>query len=122
MILEKDDKVVVSYRRLFAEDDSRFFVGIINEYEGGLARATGHNWTWAWSHGMFLRDKAPRAQIIPTLSHGLIVVKVDRALDLTALEVKVDANENATLTNGRGFELELTSGSANPLRQALTRT
>ncbi|MGE3164746.1 MAG: hypothetical protein AB7O52_07565 [Planctomycetota bacterium] len=122
MILEKDDKIVASYRRLFPDDAARLFVGVIKDYDGGVARAAGYSWTWDPAQCMYRKDRTTHTQLIPVSSHGLIVMQVDRSLDLDALEVKSDPNENAVLTDGLRFELELSSGSATPIRQALTRT
>jgi hypothetical protein len=41
MLLEPEDKVLVVHRRLFEGDHQRFFVGIVENYEEGIAKVSG---------------------------------------------------------------------------------
>jgi hypothetical protein len=55
MILERGAKVLVSHRRLFELDHGRYFIGVVEAYDAGVARVCGHTWTRDGYKGHFKR-------------------------------------------------------------------
>jgi hypothetical protein len=45
MLLSNGAKFLVTHRRLFAEDNPRFFVGTVDMYADGIAKLSGFTWT-----------------------------------------------------------------------------
>ena len=45
MILQKGEKVHVIHRRHYEKDLHRHFIGVVDAYEQGVARVTGHVYT-----------------------------------------------------------------------------
>jgi hypothetical protein len=72
-MLSDGDKVMIFHRRLFVEDDLRFFVGTVNECEEGLAAVVGYAWIQDVHRGAFARKPDMRTQIV-ALSSGQLVV------------------------------------------------
>ncbi len=42
MILQKGEKIHIIHRRHLEKEPQRHFVGIVDDYENGIARVTGH--------------------------------------------------------------------------------
>jgi hypothetical protein len=45
MLLSNGAKVLVCHRRLFAEDQARYFFGVVEDYCEGIAKVSGFSWT-----------------------------------------------------------------------------
>ena len=76
MILTEDDKLLVVHRRLYAEDNPRFFVGVVSGYEGGVARAVGYSFMRDIATGKVARKKDPRTKIVSVASGNLLVYQL----------------------------------------------
>jgi hypothetical protein len=109
MILEAGMKVLIAHRRLFESDHPRMFVGVVEGYESGLARVTGHTWIRDGYHGGYERKEDIRTKIVPIASGTVLVYQLDSSLDLDALQVQTE-NTEVFATDGRGFRMNLTEG------------
>lgn len=112
MVLSHGDKVLVVHRRLFAEDDSRFFAGQVDEREGELVRATG--WSFSWNHyeGAYVKKDQPRTKVLPLGSGALIAYVLPREVELERLEVLGAGRRDVQLSDGKGFRMDLTEHSS----------
>ena len=54
MILTQGDTILVVSRRLFANEEILYFIGAVDEYESGMAKATGHSFLWDQSNGVMV--------------------------------------------------------------------
>lgn len=122
MVLAQGDKVLVAHRRLFADDHIRFFAGEVVEYENGMARVTGRTWLNDRYKGTFQNKADIRTTLISISSGTLIVYQLDRNVDVSELELKVEQDGSVVLTDDNNLSIDLTEGSSSPIRQALTRT
>jgi hypothetical protein len=73
MILTQGDKIVVVHRRLFPDDEVLYFVAAVDEYEGGMIKATGHSFLWDQSNGVMVEKNKARTKIM-AISSGLLLV------------------------------------------------
>lgn len=101
MILTKGEKVYVIHRRLFEKDISRHFAGIVESYEGGVARISGHVFVVDHTTHKFIRREGQRTRIVPLQSGELLVNVLPFHVDLSKLRHEM----------GRGF-LRVTDGSS----------
>lgn len=107
MILQTGDKVLIAHRRLFPEDRPRFFVGVVECYEHGLARVEGHSWSIDVRSTM-VRKVDPRTKVIAIASGTLIVYQLPGTVDLEKVEVHSDRSGETILTAGPEFRMDLT--------------
>jgi hypothetical protein len=106
MILKPADKVFIVHRRLFETDKARFFVGAVEEYEGGVARISGYTFVREALDGHFIRKEEPRTKIVSVTSGTLIVYQI--AEDLVVDDARIEVRESRlVLTDGRRFEMNL---------------
>jgi hypothetical protein len=113
MILEPGHKILVTHRRLYDTDHGRFFTGVVEGYEAGIARITGHTWVFDNYRGAFQRKEDPRTKIVSLSSGTVIVYQLPEAVDLDSLSVVVEKT-GVSLRDRRGFSMDLTE-SVQPL-------
>lgn len=82
MILSQGDVVLVSHRRLFPQDEVRFFLGRLLAQEGALMRIEGYSIVRDLSNGTFLRKDEKRTKILSLNSPGFIVYQLDSGISV----------------------------------------
>lgn len=109
MILDSGMKVLVSHRRLFESDHARFFVGLVEAYESGVARITGNTWTLDGYRGNFAGKEDLRTKIVAIASGTLIVYQLPSTVDLGSFVI--ERVENAIhARDALGFDMDLSEG------------
>ena len=101
------DKLFVSHRRLFPDDEPRFFAGRVIAYEAGLAKVSGHAWVRERVRGEFGRKPDERIKVVPLGSGAVIVYQLPDAVDLGSLKLET-RKHHFLLTDGSGFAMDLT--------------
>ena len=109
MILNKGTKVLVSHRRLYETDHGRYFTGMVDAYEDGIARVTGQTWMHDGYRGSYKRKDDLRTKIVPILSGSVIVYQLPSDTNLDALEIVIEGVK-MFMRDGEGFEMDLTEG------------
>ena len=82
MILESGNKVLVAHRRLFRDEDRRFFVGEVLAYEAGIAKLHGYSFVIDTVRGLGLRKRDPRITLISLQAGTLITYQLPDDTDL----------------------------------------
>jgi hypothetical protein len=108
MVLETGDKVLVSHRRLFAEDHPRYFTGVVESYAEGIAVVTGHSWVREPFRGEIRRKPDERTKLVSLNSGSLIVYRLPRATDLARLSMRHGEGGEVALVDDRGLAMDLT--------------
>lgn len=100
------DRVLMVDRRLFRDDNTRFFVGVIEEYDEGIVRVRGfpfhlspYEVTGTERHG------EERTRIV-SLAGGDQFYLLPRDLDVAKLQLR-RSPKSLTLTDGGSLALEL---------------
>ena len=109
MILEPGVRVLIAHRRLYEGDHMRFFTGVVEGYEAGIARVTGHTWLRDGYSGAFKRKDDTRTKIVSLMSGTLIVYQLPSTIDLASLRVE-SRNADVHLVDRAGFRMDLTEG------------
>ena len=73
MILEKGEKIHVIHRRQFEKDHHRHFIGVVDAYEHGVARVTGHVYTVDPVKFTYVRRPELRTRFISIVSGDVLV-------------------------------------------------
>jgi hypothetical protein len=120
-MLKKGDHLLVSHRRLFAEDQPRFFTGTVDEHELGVVMATGYSWVRDAFTGDFVRNADKRTKVFSLVSGSLIVYCLPETCQVDALEIVHNANETLLLRDPAGFEMDMTERHPYAARSAGAR-
>ncbi len=108
MILDTGSNVLVAHRRMFPDDATRLFYGVVDAYEAGIVRVTGYTLLFDHATGKCMRKRGERTKIISITSGNHIVYQLPSDADVSAVEVKVDETGRVLLTDGRDLALDIT--------------
>ena len=106
MLIERGAKVLVAHRRLFVEDQPRWFAGVVDDYADGIARVTGFSWQRDPTRDIQRRSD-PRTKLIALASGSLIVYQLPSETDLEAVEIRQSGAHTIWLTDGRKLKMDL---------------
>ncbi|MCP4002804.1 MAG: hypothetical protein GY725_01285 [bacterium] len=107
MLIQSGAKVFIAHRRLYADDQPRFFIGTIEEYGDGLAKISGYSWVREQVHGDILRKKDQRTKIVSLASGTLIVYVLPDEVEVENLSIEHGPDRDYALTDGKGFQMDL---------------
>jgi hypothetical protein len=107
MVLTPGDHLLVAHRRLFADDQPRFFVGRVDELDGGILAVTGYSWLRDPVAGGFQRKDDLRTKLVAITSGAIIVYRLPRALALESLRLERVGEHGIFLVDGAGFRMDL---------------
>ena len=105
-ILTPGEKIHVIHRRHFEKEPHRHFVGVVDAYENGLARVTGHLFTVDPVKFKFIRRPELRVRIISLANGDVLVNVIPRTVDLEKVAYRQEA-KSVRVTDGAGWQLEL---------------
>lgn len=88
MILEFGDKVLLSNRRMFPNDEARYFLGSTVACEGPLLKIEGYSFVRDLTNGHVLRKEEKRTKILSLSSPGYIVYQLPEEVDVEAAEIE----------------------------------
>jgi hypothetical protein len=107
MLLKEGDTIFVAHRRLYEEDEVRFFVGRVDAYAEGLVKVTGRSYVRDIMNGRMIEKAEKRTKILSLSSGTLLVYQIPEAVALDALKF-VYEEEHLSLTDGKDFTMNLT--------------
>lgn len=73
MILKQGEKVHIIHRRIFEKDHHRHFLGVVDAYDGGVARVTGHVYTVDPVKFTFIKRPEVRTRLVSIVSGDVLV-------------------------------------------------
>jgi len=106
MILQKGEKIHVIHRRHFEKDPHRHFIGVVDDYENGLARVTGHIFTVDSTKYVFFRRPEMRTRIVSLNSGDVIVNIVPQSVDLEKVIYKQE-KKSVRVTDGSDWHMDI---------------
>jgi hypothetical protein len=109
VVLANGDKVLVVQRRLFQEDEPRYFVGTVEAYDAGVALVTGRTWARDRVSAAIVEKDDVRTKIIPLGSGTFLAYRLPASTDLEALRFDHDRmTTGLAVTDGRDLTMDLT--------------
>ncbi len=111
MLLKEGDTIFVAHRRLFENDELRFFVGRVDAYEEGVIKVTGRSYVRDVIGGRMIEKADKRTKILSLSSGTLLVYQIPEAVTLDALKF-VDEEGRLSLADGKDFTMNLTEHTA----------
>ena len=106
MILQQGEKIHVIHRRHFEKEPHRHFVGVVESYEQGVARVTGHVFTVDFAKFAFVRRPETRTRIISVVSGEVLINVLPPAVDLGKVIYRQE-NKGVRVTDGSDWHLDL---------------
>ena len=107
MLIEAGDKVMACHRRLYERDEARYFVGVVDAYDAGVARVTGHTFVRDALNGRVIEKADQRTKLLSLSSGALIVYVLPNELDMDSIRFNADDNGRMYLTDEKGFLMNL---------------
>lgn len=109
-IAKPGETVHLIERRLFTGDVRRHFVGTIEACTDRALRVKGHLFVHDSGAGAFVRKSEERTRLIP-LDNRVIINILPAGISLDRIGYSHDAEGNLMLTDGAGFELDISEFS-----------
>lgn len=106
MILKKGEKIHVIHRRFFEKEARRHFVGLVDEYENGLARVTGYVFTVDRAKYSFVKRPELRTRVISLLSGDLLVNIIPEGVELEKVHYRQE-DKAVRVTDGSDWHLDI---------------
>jgi hypothetical protein len=88
MILQKGEKVHVIHRRHYEKDRHRHFIGVVDEYQDGVARVTGHVYTVDTGKFSFFKREEIRTRLVSVISGDVLVNIIPARVQLEKIVYK----------------------------------
>ena len=102
--------VHVIERRIFAGDVRRHFVGEVEGFSEGSLRVKGYLFVYDSGASAFCRKPEMRTRLIP-LDNRVIINVLPEGVEVEAVGYAHDTDGNLTLTDKKGFELDISEFS-----------
>jgi hypothetical protein len=120
MILEAGSKILVVHRRLFETDHSRFFLGIVDGYDQGVAKVRGNTWMRDPFTAEYFQKGDLRTKLVAVGSGTLLIYELPPETDLQAIRFAANKDGKLLLTDGKQLKVDLTETEhANPTRKGV---
>ena len=106
MILKKGEKIHVIHRRIYEKDHHRHFLGVVEAYEQGVARVSGHVYTVDPVKFSFIKRPEIRTRLISIISGDLLVNVIPPEVDLSKVVYKQE-RKAVRVTDGSDWHLDI---------------
>jgi hypothetical protein len=106
-MLNTGDILLVCYRRLFANDENRFFLGKVDAYDAGIVKLSGHSFLRDAVSGHMAEKSGLVSKIFSISSGSLIVYQLPATLQLDQLRFEQHMLK-LSLVDDNGYSLDLT--------------
>jgi len=106
-LLNPGEKIHVIHRRHFEKDPRRHFVGQVESYENGIARASGHVFVVDdFNKHMFVKRPDRRTKLIPIASGEVIVNVIPEDTDLERVHYELK-DRTLHVTDGKSWRIDV---------------
>ena len=106
MILQKGEKIHVVHRRRLEKEPHRHFIGVVDAYEDGVARVTGHIFAVDSVKYVFFRRPEPRTRIISLHSTDVLINIIPPSVDLDKIVYKQE-KKSVRVTDEANWHMEI---------------
>ena len=107
MVLRSGDKLLIVHRRLFDKDQSRLFIGRVEEYDAGLVKVAGRTFVRDPLSGEYVGRADTRIKILALSSGTLIVYQLPQNTQLENIQFILDSSGGITMTDGNVLSMDI---------------
>lgn len=104
--VHSNDRILVVGRRLFRDDVTNMFVGVVEDYEEGSVRVRGYAYNIN-PYELGTEKRAEERVRIVSLNSGDIIYVLPRELNVGQTQIK-RSPKSLVLTDGQSFTMDLT--------------
>lgn len=106
-LLNSGEKIHVMHRRNFDKDVRRHFVGQVETYENGVARASGYVFVVDdLNKHLFVKRPERRTKLIPVGTGEVIVNVIPKSVDLERVAYEV-GDRSLRVSDGDGWSMDV---------------
>jgi hypothetical protein len=105
-LLNPGEKIHVVHRRQLDTEPHRHFVGVVDQYAGGVIRMTGHLYVVDKSTFQFVKRPEVRTRVVSVVSGEIIVNILPAGTDLEKIVYKLEGAA-VRVTDGTDWHLDL---------------
>ena len=105
-LVQTRDRILVVDRKLFRDDNTRLFIGVVEDYDGGVVRLRGYAYHINPYEVAGTERRAEERVRIVSLSAGDIVYVLPREVDLASLQVR-RSPKTLLLADGQSLMFDL---------------
>ena len=106
MLLQKGEKIHVIHRRFFEKDPHRHFLGVVDAFENGIIRVTGHIFTVDSVRFIFFRRSELRTRIISLNTGDVLVNIIPPTVDLDKVVYRQE-KKSVRVTDGSDWHMDI---------------
>lgn len=110
MVLVNGDTVLVSNRRMFERDESRYFVGRTIACEGPLLKVEGFSFVRDLATGYVVKKDEKRVKVVSLASPGYIVYQLQSDINVENVDIE-SGDGDAILVDGDRHIMNLSERS-----------
>lgn len=107
MLLNENEVVLISHRRMFQQDEPRYFLGRVAASEGTLIKVKGYSFVRDFSNGNIIRKDEQRTKVLSLTSPGFLVYQLPQHVDIENSNIK-SGDGDAILMDGMNELMNLT--------------
>ncbi|MBF6570069.1 MAG: hypothetical protein IVW54_14465 [Candidatus Binataceae bacterium] len=105
--IKEGDRVLLIDRKLFRDDNTRIFVGVVEEYDDGVVRARGYSFhVSSYEIAGTERHSEERSRVI-SLFAGDVMYILPREIEIAKLQIR-RSPKTLTLTDNLAYSMDLT--------------
>jgi hypothetical protein len=104
--IHSNDRILVVDRKLFRDDVTNMFVGVVEDYEEGFVRARGYAYH-IHPYEMGTEKRAEERIRVVSLYAGDVIYVLPRELNVAQIQIK-RSPKSLVLTDGQAFMMDLT--------------
>jgi hypothetical protein len=106
MVLRPGEKIHIIHRRHFEAEPHRHFVGVVEAYENGIARVTGHVYTVDPIKFAFFKRPEQRTRVVSLSSGDVLVNILPTTVNLDKVVYKQE-KKSVRVTDGSDWFLDI---------------
>ena len=110
MILKPGEKIHVIHRRNYEKDHHRHFIGMVEAYDLGVARITGHVYTVDPVKLLFVKRPEVRTRLVSVVSGDVLINIIPPSVNLDKITYKQE-RKAVRVTDGSDWHLDLSEYS-----------
>jgi hypothetical protein len=110
MLLERGDAILVAHRRMFQQDESRYFLGQVIAIDHELLKLEGFTFAQDLGSGHVVRKDEMRVKLLSLASPGFLFYQLPDVEEISSLQIVTEAGE-VILRDGKRQIMNLTERS-----------
>ncbi len=105
-MLQAGNKLLISHRRLFKEDEPRFFVGEVLDYDTGLVKIRGLTFVWDITGGKFIKKDQFQIKFVSLMSGTVFAYQLPDETNVANVRFESQMG-TMKMVDGSGLDMDM---------------